>query len=116
MRDYQAEVMDLEREITELKTAQTKPGNSAFFTGLAVLPGGTWTGAHTWTIQFEDVGDDTAPIVATDVNSLITFTPYDSATNTQNLEWFTDSWQWYLSEQPYIILSSRPIASITFNG
>lgn len=116
MRDYQAEIMDLEREIAELKTAQTKPGNSAFFTGLAFLPAGTWTGAHTWTIQFEDVEDDTAPIIATDVNSLISFLPYASATNTQQLEWFSPGSQWFLNDQQYIILSSRPIESITFNG
>lgn len=116
MRDYQAEVMDLEREIAELKTAQTKPGNSAFFTNLAVLPAGTWTGAHTWTIKFEDVDDDTAPIVATDIDPLISFLPYDSATNMQQLEWFTTGSQWYASDQIHIVLSSRPIESITFNG
>lgn len=116
MRDYQAEVIDLEREITELKTAQTKPGNSAFFQKTATLPAGSWNGSHTWTIQYEDVGNTDAPITYTNTLSNITLEPYDSDTNTQTLEFYLIGTATYASDQTIPVMSSRPIASITFNG
>lgn len=115
MRDYQQEVLDLEREIKDLKTAQIKPSNSAFYPAVAVLPAGTWSGSHTWTIQYEDVGDDTAPITISSFDGFTSFQPYDAANNQQKLEWYSTS-ATFASNQTYIILSSRPIASITFNG
>lgn len=115
INDIQTEIIDLERELTELKTAQTKPSNTQFFTDTAIFPAGSWSGSHKWTIQFEDVGDDTAPIVYTNSSNVVSLEPYDSATNSQKLEWYNES-AWFASDQPYIIMSSRPIASITFNG
>lgn len=115
INDIQAEIIDLERELTELKTAQTKPSNTQFFTGTATLTAGSWSGSHKWTIQFEDVDDDTAPIVYTNSSNVISLEPYDSATNSQKLEWYSES-AWFANDQKFIIMSSRPIASITFNG
>ena len=44
INDIQTEIIDLERELTELKTAQTKPSNSQFFTDTAIFPAGSWSG------------------------------------------------------------------------
>lgn len=115
INDIQTEIIDLERELTELKTAQTKPSNSQFFTGTAIFPAGSWSGSHKWTIQFEDVGDDTAPIAYTNSSNVVSLEPYDSATNSQKLEWYSES-AWFASDQKFFIMASRPIASITFNG
>ena len=115
INDIQTEIIELERELTELKTAQTKPSNSQFFTGTATLTAGSWSGSHKWTIQFQDVDDDTAPIVYTNSSNVISLEPYDSATNSQKLEWYSES-AWFADDQKFIIMSSRPIASITFNG
>ena len=38
INDIQTEIIDLERELTELKTAQTKPSNTQFFNGTAIFP------------------------------------------------------------------------------
>ena len=115
INDIQTEIIDLERELTELKTAQTKPSNTQFFTGTATLTAGSWSGSHKWTIQFQDVDDDTAPIVYTNSSNVVSLEPYDSATNSQKLEWYNES-AWFADDQKFIIMSSRPIASITFNG
>lgn len=112
---FQDELIDLEREIRDLKTAQTKPSNTQFYRATATLPAGTWSGSHEWTITFEDVGDTTAPIVYTNSSTYVSLEPYDSANNQQKLEWFSTS-AYYASDQTFIIMSSRPIASITFNG
>lgn len=115
INDIQTEIIDLERELTELKTAQTKPSNSQFFTGIATLTAGSWGGSHKWTIQFQDVDDDAAPIVYTNSSNVVSLEPYDSATNSQKLEWYSES-AWFADDQKFIIMASRPIASITFNG
>lgn len=115
INDIQTEIIDLERELTDLKTAQTKPSNTQFFTDTAIFPAGSWSGSHKWTIKFEDVDDDTAPIVYTNSSNVVSLEPYDSATNSQKLEWYSES-AWSANDQKFIIMSSRPIASITFNG
>ncbi len=115
IEDFQRELEELEREIRDLKTAQIKPSNSQFYRESATLPAGDWYGAHYWTINYEDVDDDTAPITYTNSLDGICLQPYDSATNTQRLEWYAE-WGSYASDQIFPIFSSRPIASVTFNG
>lgn len=114
MDNIQEQIIELEREILELKTAQPIPGMVEFYRGLIDIPAMSYNGTYTWTIKYKDVGDTSEPI------AFITFLsdramhllPYDAETNTQKIEYhsiggtiFVATWQ--------LMVASRPIESIT---
>ena len=111
MEDIQAELATLKQDIRDLKTSQLLPGLSQMQSANAILPAGDYNGVYTWTIYFEDVGNNNAPLVYTNPGEGFSLLPYDSNTNTQKLEWYRPGgYDWPYDELP--IYSNRPISSI----
>ena len=111
MEDLQAQLIELKREILELKTSQDLPGYSKMFKGTLVEPAGSYDGIYTWTITFDDADDTNAPIVIIDQGISMNVLPYDSATNTQKIEYFANNVSsGFISY--YSVYSTRPIKSI----
>lgn len=110
MQNIQAELEALKREIRDLKTSQTLPGFSKMFAGQADEPAGSYDGIYTWTITFEDADDTNAPILVIDQGVNLVLLPYDSATNTQKIEYYADNVSTFATTHPFY--STRPILSV----
>lgn len=111
MEDLQAELEAIEREIRDLKTAQTMPGFATMHSAQATLPAGTYSGAYTWTITYEDVGSTDAPVTTANHGTGFCLLPYNSSTNTQKLEMFVSNMT--TVQDTIYIYSTRPIASVS---
>lgn len=109
MEDLQAQLIELKREILDLKTSQTLPGYSRMFKGTFVEPAGSYDGIYTWTITFEDSEDKNAPILFLD--SGWGLLKYDATTNTQKIEYFAVNVSSSFS-QNHRFYSTRPIKSV----
>lgn len=107
----QQELIEAKREIAELKTAQTQPSTFTLHRGTGTLPAGTYSGTYTWTIYYEDVGDTNAPITSFSHGSGWSLRPYNSTTNTQQIEMHVSD----LTTVDDILYaySTRPITAIT---
>lgn len=110
MEDIQQQLIALKEEIRDLKTAQTTPGTSVLFSATGTLPAGSYDGAYTWTITYQNVGDTSAPITSFEHGSGFCLLPYDPVTNTQKIEMYANSLS--TLQDTLIVRSSRPIASI----
>ena len=111
MNDIQAQLIEIKRDIRDLKTAQFLPGLSTMQHAIAILPAGDYNGVYTWTIYYEDVGSTNAPLTYSNPGDGFTLLPYDSDTNTQKLEWYRpDGYDWPAGELD--IFSSRGITSV----
>lgn len=112
MRNIQDEIIDIERELRDLKTAQPIPGVIQLYTASGIVPAQTYAGAYTWTIHYEDVGDTDAPITQLGGIDNSTLLAYDPATNTQKVEYAPTSATIY-QQTSFQIRTSRPVTSIT---
>lgn len=113
MQDIQAQIIDFEREIRDLKTAQAIPGYISMNRASGTVPAQTYNGTYTWTIHYEDVGDTNPPITLQHAYQTgDTLLPYDPATNTQKFEMHRTNETLYVATT-FTIISSRPITSIT---
>ena len=110
--NFQVELIEIKREIRDLKTAQTLPSWFSMNNANAPVPAGTYSGPHTWTIHYEDVGDTNTPITSVAYDTGTTLLPYDASTNTQKIEWSPIGTTVYVATT-FHVASSRPIASIT---
>ena len=113
MDNIQQEIIDLEREIRDLKTAQVLAGLSRMWRESHNIPTGTYSGTYTWTIHYEDVGDTNAPITYLYYTDAWSLRKYDSATNTQKVELYADPSEYWGGDAIFIVASSRKISSIT---
>lgn len=112
MENLQAELIAIKNEIRDLKTAQTMPGYSKMYTSTAVLPAGTYSGTYTWTIRYEDVGSNDAPITAMQHGDAFTLLPYNASTNTQKIEMALMGSSTSSLQDLIRVYSSRPITAI----
>lgn len=112
MENLQAELIAIKNEIRDLKTAQTMPGYFTMYSAIATIPGGTYAGAYTWTITYEDVGSTDAPITTAKYGRSVCLLPFDSTHNTQKLEMYVESPSEF-AQNPIHIYSTRPIASVS---
>lgn len=111
MDAFTLEFIRLKQEIRDLKTAQTKAGSLAAYTGQGELPAGTYSGAYTWTISYADVACTDAPITSLQHGAKYSLLAYDSASNTQKVEMCTTSAS--MSADAFTAVSTRPILGIT---
>ena len=107
----QKELLSLNREILALKTSQKKPGTSTLYRKSTTIPAGDYSGVYSFTIQYEDVGDRTAPITTSNYDAGWCPLNYDPATNSQKIEWDVI----LILSVPYTVYaySTRPIRSFT---
>lgn len=113
MDNIQQEIIALEQEIRDLKTAQVLAGYSTMKRKTKNFPAGTYSGTYTWTIHYEDVGDTNAPITYLYYGASWSLRPYDSGTNTQKVELYADPSEYWGGDPMFIVASSRDISSIT---
>ena len=111
MENLQTELINLKREIHELKTCQPLPGNSKMFSAIFVEPAGSFDGIYTWTLTFDDASDTNAPIVIIDQGVNMVLLAYDSATNTQKIEYYAND-VYSSFAQNHIVYSTRPIIDV----
>lgn len=109
----QQELIDLKREIRDLKTAQTVPSIMKFSMATFTIPQNLADGFYYWTIHYEDSENTTAPITF-DSLFLCVLENYDPITDTQKIP-FEIANGVYLGET-FTILSTRPITSITMDS
>lgn len=108
---FQKDMERLREDIRDLKTAQTKPSIITTYSGYGTIQTGYYSeGLWRWRIDYEDDGNTSAPITV--VGTPYALRPYQSGSNTQIIEYFSDGETVYTQ---YIISaeSTRPIASIT---
>ena len=104
----------LKRDILELKTAQTMPSTFTASGKSGTIAAGRYTrGFYFWKIQYQDVGDTNAPVTIFDWGSGWILRPYDPATNSQQIEFYSDDTTTEYTTSTFWLESSRPIASIT---
>lgn len=112
MKDIQEELIALKEEIRDLKTAQTIPSVLKTYTGEVIIPIGTYNGAYTWTVQFEDTLDTNTPLFY--APQYISVLPYRAGDNTLRIELYLLNTTYYSTER-FTVYSSRPIHSINQN-
>lgn len=113
MKDIQEQIIEFEREIRDLKTAQAIPGYISMHRKSGTIPARTYSGTYTWTIQYEDVGDTNAPVsLINAAGTGDTLLAYDANTNTQKFEMHRTNETVYVATS-FTIISTRPITSIT---
>lgn len=113
MQDIQDQLIEFEREIRDLKTAQAIPGYVSMNRATGTIPARTYSGTFTWTIHYEDVGDTNAPITMLNATQTgDTLLQYDPATNTQKFEMHRTNETVYVAAT-FTVISTRTIASIT---
>ena len=101
------EIKELGREILELKTAKTIPGDLQMHSGTLNIAAGKYTGIHRWRITFEDDNDTNPPIVTGYTNN---FTKYNATNRT--MECFGLDLGQYDDDSTAQILASRGISKI----
>lgn len=104
----QDEIINMKRELLELKTAKTIPAYINMYTGTVTRAAGIYNGIYRWRIYFQDV-DDTEPPIVAGAGSL--FSKYDATNNTMDIFEDYTGWQattWSTTES-YQINSTRPI-------
>ena len=109
----QQELIDLKREIRDLKTAQTVPSIMKFSMATFTIPQNLADGFYYWTIRYDDSENTTTPITFDD-SFLFVLENYDPITNTQKIPF--ESVNGTYAGETLTILSTRPIASITFDS
>lgn len=107
----QQELIDLKREILDLKTAKVSPSIMFFYSAAFTIPQNITKGFHYWTIHFEESENATDPITY-DNFFLFMLEFYDSGTNTQKIV-IDISADGVYGGETYTIYSTRPILSIT---
>lgn len=115
MSEFDQQLIRIKQEIRDLKTAQTTQSNSKASIATANIPQTVYAGSNTWTIQFEASDDESEPL--TDIPNIayyrLAILEFDEATNTQKIQMFLrEDWQRTMAED-FLIISSRPIASVT---
>lgn len=105
------ELINLNREILELKTAQIRPATFGTYYEYATIGAGVYDGFYFWRITYEDVGDTNAPVTVIYNGSGFCLREYDSVNNRQAVEYYADD-QTYGSDDSFRIMSTRPIAKI----
>lgn len=113
MENIQQEIISLENEIRDLKTAQIIAGYNSMSRKTASIPTGTYDGIYTWTIHYEDAGDTNAPITRLYYGDNWSLLPYDPITNTQKVELYAIPSEYWGGDPIFTISSSRGISSIT---
>lgn len=114
MENIQNELARLKQEIRDLKTAQTTPGTSTLYVGIATLPAGTYKGAYTWTINYISDGQIETPITTMQHGSGFCLLPYNPSTNKQKLEMMVDDLT--TVQDSIYVYSTKPIVSINGFG
>lgn len=111
IKTIQSEFEALKRDILELKTAQTMPATFTMNSKSGTIAAGRYTrGFYVWRINYKDVGDTNAPITLVD-NSW-PLRSYNSGTNKQDIEFYSNGTTTYFVSDSFEVLSSRPITSI----
>jgi hypothetical protein len=110
----QQELIALKREIRDLKTAQTVPSITKFYSASFTIPQNIARGFHYWTIHFEDSENPTEPIT---YDSYFFYVPenYDPATNTQKIV-LDIPYDGTYGGETFTIYSTRPITSIMMDS
>ena len=116
--NFNQRMLELEREIRDLKTAQTLPG----FINMHIIQErvpeyvcASWT-PYTWTIHFAGESDGSAPIISIldDEWGAWSLMQYDTNTDTQELQ-YVPKYQIFGSTYTPLMVSSRAVSSITPN-
>lgn len=112
MENIQQELINLKREILELKTWQPLPGTSRMYSAQFLEPAGNLDGIYVWTLTFEDSNDTNAPIVIIDQGVNLVLLPYNQSANTQKIEYFAN--EVYSSfDQYHTVYSTRKIIDVS---
>lgn len=109
----QQELIDLKREIRDLKTAKICPSIMKFSMATFTIPQNLQDGFYYWTIHYDDSENATMPITFDD-SFLFVLENYDPITNTQKIP-FEIANGAFLGES-FTILSTRSITSITMDS
>lgn len=108
------DIINLKREIRDLKTAQTKPSIMKFHSKDFTVPQNITKGFHYWTIHYEASENPTNPIT-NDSYFMLVFEFYDPITNTQRIV-IDVPYDGTYGGDTYSVFSTRPIASITMDS
>lgn len=111
MENLQQEIIKLQEEIRDLKTAQAIPSTLKTYSEEVIIPIGDYDGVYTWTITFEDTNDPNPPLVY--VQSTYNPLPYRND-NTMQIEWVAVNQHLYSTDR-FTVYSSRPIHDINRN-
>lgn len=111
MQNIQQELINLKREIRDLKTAQLQPSMMNLYWKSFTIPNNITKGIHHWTIHYEATNNTTTPITYR-IDFVDTLEFYDSATNTQKIVMDIPYDGTYGGDEVTYI-STRPITSIT---
>lgn len=101
----------LERDIRELKTAQPRPSTFTTYRQDGTIQAGRYRGFYFWRIHYQNVGDNSAPITTFSHGSNFCLREYNSADNTQDIEFWAEDLSQNVNELMYVE-SSRPISYI----
>lgn len=108
----QKELLAMNREILALKTGQKKPGTSTMYRESVSIPAGDYNGVYSFTIQYENVGNNSAPITTSNYDSGWCLINYNSSNNSQKVEWNVQNMSLGAAQTVYAY-STRPISSFT---
>lgn len=103
-------LINMKREILELKTAQTRPATFQTYHASAQMAAGQYGGFYFWRITYQDVGDTNAPLTYTEFGSEA-LRLYNAGDNTQELEIYYDS-KALQAPESFRVFSTRPIQKI----
>lgn len=117
MNQFEQRIKQIRQEIRDLKTAQLTQSNSEASVAFGDIPQFVPAGSNIWTIQFVASEDESEPL--TDIPNTgyygLAVLKFDQATNTQKIQMFLrEDWQRSTAES-FLVISSRPIESVTRN-
>lgn len=104
-------MINIERDIRELKTAQPRPSTFTTHIKEGKIAAGRYDGFYFWRIHYQDVGDTNAPITTFAHGSGFCLREYNQADNTQDIELWANNLSENFDEFMYAE-SSRPITLI----
>lgn len=109
----QSEFKALQRDILELKTAQTKPSTFSMKHTDGDIAAGRYThGFYYWRIHYTDVGDTNAPLTFFQYDQNWSLRTYNATNNTQDIEAFSNGTTTFFVATTFRVYSSRPISYI----
>ena len=117
MNQFEQRIKQIKQDIRDLKTVQLTQSNSEASVAFGHIPQFVPAGSNIWTIQFVAAEDESEPL--TDVPNTsyyqLAVLKFDQEKKKKKIQMFLrEDWQRSTAES-FLIVSSRPIESVTRN-
>lgn len=112
--DIQQKLMELKREIRDLKTAKAIPSTIHFYRKTLQIPAGSYSNLKV-TVHYASDDSGSEPILFYYSSGVMLARPYDPVSNTQLIEIQGDI-TYYSYSAPEIAYSNREIISMTYSN